>query len=182
MKILKFLIKKPLLWFYYQFCIDIVACMPTILGDKLRWLHLKIFSISIGKNFIAHSRVFFFCPQNLFIGDNVSFSTNSIVNASSKLTIKDNVMIGPNCNIMTANHGFADKNIPMRDQESTTNELIINEDVWIGNGCVISSGAREVEIAKGVVIAANSVVTKSIDVPYSIWGGGLRQNLLKIVR
>ncbi|ALV23653.1 maltose O-acyltransferase (MAT)-like acetyltransferase [Campylobacter iguaniorum] len=165
------LIKKLLLWFYAKFCIDIIACMPTILGDKLRWFYIKIFAKSLGKNFIAHNGCYFFYPKKLFIGNNVSFSANSIINSSSDLIIKDNVMVGPNCHITTANHGFFRKDIPMNQQDSVTNKLTINEDVWIGNGVVINSGSREVEIAKGVIIAANSVVTKSIGVPYSIWGG-----------
>ena len=80
-------------------------------------------------------------------------------------------MIGPNCNIMTANHGYSLKHIPMNQQYSNANELYINEDVWIGNGVVISAGARSINIAKGIIIAANSVVTKSLEEEYGIYGG-----------
>lgn len=40
-----------------------------------------------------------------------------------------------------------DSTIPMNKQPSPANKLIINEDVWIGNGVVINSGSREVEIS-----------------------------------
>ena len=59
----------------------------------------------------------------------------------------------------------------MNTQVSIANKLTINEDVWLGNGVVINSGGREIEIAKGVIIGSNSVVTKSIKEEYSIWGG-----------
>lgn len=46
-------------------------------------------------------------------------------------------------------------------------DIIIDDDVWIGNGCTILSG---VHIGQGAVIAANTVLTK--DVPaYSVVGG-----------
>lgn len=159
------------MWIHNYFVIDLVAYTPTIIGDLLRRLYIKIASKACGAGFIAHTGVQFFYPWNFEIGDNVSISRDTILNANKRMVLKSNVMIGPNCNIMTANHGFADKNTTMNRQPSPANELIINEDVWIGNGVVISSGARPIEIAKGVVVAANSVVTKSLDKEYGIYGG-----------
>ena len=45
--------------------------------------------------------------------------------------------------------------------------LIIEDDVWIGMNVTIMVGRR---IAKGTIVAANSVVTKDFP-PYSIIGG-----------
>lgn len=45
--------------------------------------------------------------------------------------------------------------------------VIIEDDVWIGANCIITSGVR---IGKGAVIAAGSVVTKDVE-PYAIVGG-----------
>lgn len=165
-------ILTPLMWFHDNFVIDIISYTPTILGDLLRKLYIKIVSKSCGKNFIAHTGVQFFYPWNLSIGNNVSISRDTILNSNKSLVLKDNVMIGPNCNIMTANHGFSDKTIPMNKQPSPANNLTINEDVWIGNGVVINSGSREVEIGKGIIIASNSVVIRSLDREYGIYGGG----------
>ncbi|MGG7048330.1 MULTISPECIES: acyltransferase [unclassified Campylobacter] len=163
--------KKIKLWFYVNFIFDFISLMPTYFGIKLRRLFIKKFAKKCGKNFTAHDAVFFFYPKNLEIGDNVSISRNTIIQSMSRLTIGDNVMIASNCNIMTAHHGYSRSDLPMNLQQNTTNELIINDDVWIGNGVVLTSGARKVEIAKGVVIAANSVVTKSILEENTIWGG-----------
>lgn len=52
--------------------------------------------------------------------------------------------------------------------------LIIEDDVWIGQGAIIMAGVR---IAKGSIIAAGSVVVKSTK-PYSIVGG----NPAKLIR
>ncbi|MCD4961903.1 CatB-related O-acetyltransferase [Enterococcus casseliflavus] len=45
--------------------------------------------------------------------------------------------------------------------------IIVEDDVWIGNGCIILSG---VVIGQGAIIGAGSVVRKSIE-PYSIYVG-----------
>ena len=159
------------MWIHNNFVIDIVSYTPTILGDLLRKLYIRVVTKKCGTSFIAHTGVQFFYPWNLQIGDNVSISRNTILNSNKSIILKNNVMIGPNCNIMTANHGFNDSTIPMNQQPSPANNLIINEDVWIGNGVVINSGTREVEIAKGIIIASNSVVNNSLDKEYGIYGG-----------
>lgn len=45
--------------------------------------------------------------------------------------------------------------------------IIIDDEVWIGNGVMILSG---VKVGKGAVIAAGSVVTKDVE-PYALVGG-----------
>lgn len=50
---------------------------------------------------------------------------------------------------------------------ATKGHIIIENDVWIGQGCTIMSGLR---IGSGSVLAANFVVTKDVE-PYAIVGG-----------
>ena len=46
-------------------------------------------------------------------------------------------------------------------------DIIVKDDVWIGEGAIICSG---VTIGQGAIIAAGAVVTKNVD-PYAIVGG-----------
>lgn len=46
-------------------------------------------------------------------------------------------------------------------------DIVVKDDVWIGDGAIICSG---VNIGQGAVIAAGAVVTKDVD-PYAIVGG-----------
>lgn len=53
--------------------------------------------------------------------------------------------------------------------------IILQDDVWIGTDCLILSG---VELGRGCVVAAGSIVTKSFP-PYSIIGGNPAQLIKK---
>ena len=60
-------------------------------------------------------------------------------------------------------HRFGDMSV----EAHTKGPIIVEDDVWIGLGAMIISG---VTLAKGTIVAAGSVVTKSSP-PYSIIGG-----------
>ena len=45
--------------------------------------------------------------------------------------------------------------------------IIIEDDVWIGSGAIITQGVR---VGKGAIIAAGAIVTKDVE-PFSVVGG-----------
>ena len=60
-----------------------------------------------------------------------------------------------------------DKRLASLDFETTDDQTIIGNDVWIGRGAYIKSGVR---IGTGAIIGMGSVVTKDV-LPYSIVAG-----------
>jgi acetyltransferase-like isoleucine patch superfamily enzyme len=60
-----------------------------------------------------------------------------------------------------------DRNSPINQQPCTVQEIVVNNDVWIGVGAVILKG---VTLGEGCVIGAGSVVNKSVP-EYEIWAG-----------
>lgn len=100
------------------------------------------------------------------IGDNVFIGRNCDFNCSKRITIGNNCLIASNTIIVDVNHGI-EKDYQIYQQPITADEIIIEEDVWIGAGAIILKGVR---IGKGSVVAAGAVVIKSI-LPYEIWGG-----------
>lgn len=121
--------------------------------------------IRIGNKFSAMGSDYLYANDGeLVIGDNCSINTNVQIGASSgKIIIGNNVMIGPNVVIRAANHGLS-RDALMRFQPHTYGEIVIEDDVWIGSNAVITS---DVVLAKGTVVGAGAVVTKSTD-PYAI--------------
>lgn len=100
------------------------------------------------------------------LGDNSGIGVNATI--SSYVTIGNNVMMGPECLIYTANHTMQRRDIPMRLQgHEQARPVVIGNDVWIGGRVIILPG---VHIGDGAVIGAGSVVTKDVP-PYAIVGG-----------
>ncbi len=100
------------------------------------------------------------------LGDNSGIGVNATI--SSYVTIGNDVMMGPECMIFTANHSMQRRDIPMRLQgHEQPKPVTIGSDVWIGGRVIILPG---VHIGDGAVIGAGSVVTKDVP-PYAIVGG-----------
>ncbi len=100
------------------------------------------------------------------LGDNSGIGVNATI--SSYVTIGNDVMMGPDCLIYTANHTLQRRDIPMRLQgHEQARPVVIGNDVWIGGRVIILPG---VHIGDGAVIGAGSVVTKDVP-PYAIVGG-----------
>ena len=92
------------------------------------------------------------------IGQNVRINRFATIVSYSSISIGSNTLIGEFVSIRDANHGIK-KGQNVRDQNHESQPISIGEDVWIGRGSVILPG---VNIGKGCIIGANSVVTKSI--------------------
>ena len=100
------------------------------------------------------------------LGDNSGIGVNAFI--TSHVTIGSDVMMGPDCVILTSNHGTADLETPMWQQPSTEPKPVVIEDnVWIGTRVIILPGVR---VGTGSVIGAGSVVTHDVE-PFSIVGG-----------
>ncbi len=126
-------------------------------------------NIVLGDNFSSMGVLYLYANGcgYLQIGNNCSVNTNVQFGAAAgRLIVGDNVSIAPNVVIRAANSGMR-RDALMKQQAHTYGEIIIEDDVWIGSNAVITSG---VTIAKGTVVGAGAVVTKSTE-PYSIVGG-----------
>lgn len=112
------------------------------------------------------------------IGKNFSCNTYCHINASVGGTIffGNDVLVGPNVIVRTANHNFQNVNKAINQQGHNYSDIRIANNVWIGANCIILSG---LEIGEGAVIAAGAVVNKSVE-PYSIVGGVPAKFLKKI--
>lgn len=116
-------------------------------------------------------------PQ-VTIGDNCSFGSWNHISAANSITIGEGLLTGKWVTIVDNSHGGTDfdelqKRPWLRDVVSK-GPVVIGKNVWIGDKATILPG---VTIGDGVVIAANTVVTK--DIPsFSIVVG----NPAKIIR
>ena len=75
------------------------------------------------------------------------------------VTIGENISIAQNVVISGLNHGYEDIRVPPGEQPCSTKEIVIENDCWIAANVVIVAG---VKIGRHCVVAAGSVVTKSV--------------------
>lgn len=103
----------------------------------------------------------------LTLKSNVFIGRNTYLGVYKPITVGDYTIIGAYSYIISANHCFAQRNIPIVQQGFSGAPVTIEDDVWVGTHVVVLPG---VTIGKGAIIAAGSIVNKDVP-PYEIWGG-----------
>lgn len=103
----------------------------------------------------------------LTISDNSYIGDFSIVDVTDNITIGNEVAIGPNCTLYTHDHEYNDIEKAAWKGGLIKGEIKIDDGAWIGSNVTI---LPNVSIGKRAVIAAGSVVTKSVP-GNEIWGG-----------
>lgn len=94
------------------------------------------------------------------MGRRVQISTGCFIGAgASGLTLGDDVLIGPNCTVVTGNYRFDKLDVPLPEQGSVGKGIRIGHRVWLGSNSVVLDGTV---IGDNVIVSAGSVVSGSI--------------------
>jgi len=118
-------------------------------------------NISFGKGVVISHNAFI-SPVSLVVGNRAWIGVNCFL--CGKVSIGNDVIIGPNVSIPGASHDISDADSVIADGKLILKGTIIEDNVWIGANSVILDG---VSIGEGAVIGAGSVVTGDVT-PYSI--------------
>lgn len=116
----------------------------------------------------------FYCDYgyNISLGKKFYANMNVVMLDCAKITIGDNVLVGPFCGFYTATHPI-EPDGRLAGLESAK-PITIGNNVWIGGHVVINPG---VTIGDNSVIGSGSVVTK--DIPPGVVAAG---NPCKVIR
>lgn len=149
---------------------DFNSLRPSQTSEQQKILRLLLGSC--GEN--VHVNQPFRCDfgSNIFVGDNFFANFNLTILDEGRVTIGDNVFIGPNVSIYTACH-------PLEPEKRNTFDewaepVTIGNNVWIGGSVTILPG---VTIGDNAVIGAGSVVTRSV--PASVVAAGNPAKVIK---
>ena len=142
-------------------------------GDNVRWGRDGAFLmipkdiriscpeiISIGSNVKVDEGVFLQCYKNgngIEIGNGVRINYNTHIQAYSKITIEDKVLIAPFSLIHSGKHGNVGE-APIMDQEyEESGDIIIHSGSWLGHGSKVLGGSV---ISRNTTVAAGCIVNK----------------------
>ncbi len=143
---------------------------PSQLEERRRMLQENLGHM--GKDCVVEQPFYGDFWERISLGDHFFSNYNFVVLAGNKVTIGDHVLIGPDCGIYAAGHPV-DVELRLAGIEYAW-PVCIEDNVWIGGGVKIMGGVR---IGKNSIIAAGSIITRSI--PEGVLAAG---NPCRIIR
>ena len=129
---------------------------------------------TFGKNLIIEKGFYCDYGDKISFGERVYLNINCLMLDGGKISLGDDVLIGPNVQILTVNHPVSPEG--RLTKISLAQDISINNNVWIGAGAIILPG---VDIGEGSVVGAGSVVTKDIDA-FSLYVGNPAKKIRKL--
>lgn len=170
----------------FQWCLSVFWYVPLFkarcervgkglrLHDGIPYLvgsHLKIYlgeNVRIGRTTIGAGKT---CDNPVFeIGNNSGIGYGTVISVSKRITIGNDVMIGPNCMIMDNDDHPIDpgrRRLRIPVDESEIKPVVIGNNVWLGGYCTVLKG---VTIGDNSIISAHSVIVRDVQ-PNCIYSG-----------
>jgi len=104
---------------------------------------------------------------SVITGANVFVGRNTYLGAWKPIRVGNDTLIGAYCYIISGNHRFEQRDLPIRVQGYEGESITIGRNVWLGSHVILLPG---VTIGDNAVVGAGSVVTSSIRAA-EIWAG-----------
>lgn len=134
---------------FLKFRGSLASCFFKQCGTNLR----------LGRNIIIYN------PANIVLGNNIYLAANCWLMAGETIEIQDEVVFGPFAVAVSGDHSKV--NGSYRWGKPVLSPVRIGAGSWLGAHAVVVGG---VAIGKGVLVAANSVVTHNVTDNASVGG------------
>ena len=135
---------------------QLLSLFPGVLGNYLRKNFYRLSMASCDRDCaILFGTIF--SQIDTEIGKGVYIGPNCNI---GKCRIEDYCTLGSNVHVMSGKHqhGFADLDIPIKEQGGVFEKVTIGEDTWIGNGALIMAN-----VSRKCIVGAGSVITKDVE-------------------
>lgn len=128
------------------------------LARRLRALSARWMLDQCGEDVNVEHGAWFGSGKGISLGDRSDIGMDALV--IGPVTIGRDVMMGPRCILLASAHETASVQVPMNQQGFRPDRpIVVEDDVWIGAGCVILPGRR---IGRGSIVGAGSVVVTDV--------------------
>ena len=97
--------------------------------------------------------------EGIRMGANSAVGAHSFLGSSGPITIGENVIMGQRVSFHPENHNLARTDVPIRDQGTTRDGIVVEDDVWVGANVTFLNGSY---VGRGSVIGAGAVVRGEI--------------------
>lgn len=151
----------------------VFGVFPRLINTKAMWFGRSVhFGAMVRLE--CYGGLAYDSQPRLFIGDGTSFGDYCHIGVANRVVIGKRVLGASGVLILDHNHGtpkmdIANENVtdPKSREITTRGEVIIEDDVWIGEGVIILAGSH---VGHGAIIAAQTTVRGKIP-PKSIYYG-----------
>lgn len=149
-----------------RFCIRITRGISRRFSKALVRSQLKC----VGDNFKCDENIKIYGGECITIGNNVTINYNSILQScdGAEIRICDNVVMSYGVKLITGNLDMDYIHIKQDKRTHTNGPIKIASNVWIGANVIVLPG---VNIPKNTIIAAGSIVTKTLEEEGCLYGG-----------
>lgn len=127
---------------------------PQFLYGWRRFL-LRLFGAKIGKKVIIRPSVRTVYPWKVSVGDYSWIGDDVVLYSLGEIEIGAHSVVSQQSYLCAATHDYRDTSFPLVEKK-----IKIHGEVWLAAGVFVHPG---VEIAKGVIVGARSVVTENLD-------------------
>lgn len=145
---------------------QVSAGKNLILDDNVSINALSVNGIQFGDDVSIARDSILFCTgviaqkgTGISIGNKTGIGARAFIAGQGGVIIGNDVITGPNIQIFSENHNFGNIGLTIKEQGVTKQATVIGNNCWLGGSVTILAG---VNIGDGCVIAAGSVVTKSV--------------------
>lgn len=162
--------------FLYEFLWSLSSAFDGYFALSLRYILLKGAAKNVGQNVYIGKYVTIKNLKNFTIGNNVSIHNGCYIDAAGGIDIGSNVSIAHQSSLISFEHGWANSDLPIKYNETLMRKIKIADDVWVGCGVRVLSGAQ---VEKRVIIAAGAVVRGVLKSGH-LWAGVPAKNIKRI--
>jgi acetyltransferase-like isoleucine patch superfamily enzyme len=144
--------------------------LATMRYEPMFWLKVRRFLLGVmtGRKLVCVNifpDVFIDGCERLSLGQHVSLNRGCHVSAGGGVRIGSKVSIGHGCTILSSEH--SQEGI-IQDAPVVLKQTEIGNNCWLGARVIILAG---VKLPEGTIVGAGSVVTCSVEQPYSTIAG-----------